>query len=544
MPGEEFTANGELCLNCLCQPRGQAQLVVFPLVKHLVGLGWLLEQITFGKREWRVPKNPSEASKREKKQSFEGFPIDIALFDSPEHAGDPRHLLMIIECKQPTEEVGGQQLETYLALEPHVKLGVWSNDGTQSAPAVFLYRKPNGTFLRKRRLVADLPRPGEKISPTTQKLLYKDLLLPTTETFKKTMEDLVDRIVMVDSNVTRREDQLDQLCNLLLLKLDSDKRAKVHATEPPSFRPSESANRTAREMAKRFANFVELYPEVFTTDKDREIRFNDETVNAIVEELYRLRLLDLGVSTISLGFQVLRTAALKQGEGQFFTPREVIEAGVKLLQIDWEDLVIDPACGTGGFLVQVILEMQQQYPTAGNEVSRWAQTHIFGIEKDTVGVKLTKAIMQILGDGSAHCVRGDAVRTHNWTRDFPHLSSGQFGKGRFSVVVTNPPFGTNLKVSAEDARLAKLDIAETASGEYRDLEIGLLFLNRAYELLRPGGRVGIVLPETYFFSPQYSFLFSWITPRLKPLVVANIPMEAFQGFCRAKTNFYVFEKIK
>lgn len=140
-------------------------------------------------------------------------------------------------------------------------------------------------------------------------------------------------------------------------------------------------------------------------------------------------------------------------------------------------------------------------------------------------------------------MRGDSVRVHNWTRDFSHLNDRKFRDGRFSVVVTNPPFGQNLKVSAEDARLAGLDLAKVSNGTYVDLEIGLLFLQRAHQLLRIGGRVGIVLPETYFFSSNYGFLFAWMKPRLKPVVVANIPMEAFQGFCRAKTNFYVFEKI-
>lgn len=53
-----------------------------------------------------------------------------------------------------------------------------------------------------------------------------------------------------------------------------------------------------------------------------------------------------------------------------------------------------------------------------------------------------------------------------------------------------------------------------------------------------------MLPETYFFSSNYTFLFNWMKSRFRPLVVTNIPMEAFQGFCRAKTNFYVFEKIR
>ena len=176
------------------------------------------------------------------------------------------------------------------------------------------------------------------------------------------------------------------------------------------------------------------------------------------------------------------------------------------------------------------------------ELSRWAQTHIYGIDKDKIGVKLTKAVMQIAGDGSAQCARGDAIRTHQWATHFPHMKS-RFENGRFSVVVTNPPFGNNLKVSAEDARLAGLDIAKAGGSTYQEMEIGLLFLHRAWELLKLGGRLGIVLPETYFFSSNYAFLFEWLRTRFRPVAVANVPMEAFQGFCRAKTNFYVFEKI-
>jgi type I restriction enzyme M protein len=204
----------------------------------------------------------------------------------------------------------------------------------------------------------------------------------------------------------------------------------------------ESANKTASAVRDRYEQFVELYPEVFITEQDRSLRFSNETIAACVEELSSLRLIDLGVSTIALAFQVLRSEALKQGEGQYFTPQAVIEAGVRLMRLKWEDIIIDPACGTGGFLVEAMLEMQRTHDTMSpDELSRWAQTHIFGIEKDAIGVKLTKAIMQIAGDGLAHCVRGDSVRVHNWSRDFPHLMDGKFRNGRFSVVITNPPFG-------------------------------------------------------------------------------------------------------
>ena len=138
-----------------------------------------------------------------------------------------------------------------------------------------------------------------------------------------------------------------------------------------------------------------------------------------VDLLCGLRIIDLGLSTVSLAFQVLRSEALKQNEGQYFTPHAVIEAGVRLMQIQWDDIIIDPACGTGGFLVECLTELKRRYSNiTPTELSRWAQTHIHGIEKDAIGLKLTKAIMQIAGDGSAHWCPGDSVRIHKWSTDF------------------------------------------------------------------------------------------------------------------------------
>lgn len=516
-------------------------LVVGPLARFLISIGWDIEQMMFGKKEWRVPKSPSEAHKREKGESFDGFPCDITVFDSVRRIDDPKHVVAIIECKQPDEEAGVSELEQQMSNEPHVKFGAWCNSADPSARAVFVYREASGHLLRKRKTVRDLPHPGEKISAKAVRVEFSDLAVPSEETLRRVISHLLDRVVTNDANVTRREEQLDQLCNLFLLKLESDKRAKA-AGETPIFRPLATAARTGEEIRKHFAKFVDIYREVFTEERDRRIHFTDETIHFIADELGDYRLIDLGIQTVSLAFQVLRSAALKQEEGQYFTPQPVIEAGIRLLKLQWDDLIIDPACGTGGFLVQAMVEMGRRVPDKA-ELSRWAQTHIYGIDKDKIGVKLTKAVMQIAGDGSAQCARGDSIRTHQWTTHFPHLKS-RFENGRFSVVVTNPPFGNNLKVSAEDARLAGLDIAKAGGTAFEEMEIGLLFVHRAYELLKVGGRLGIVLPETYFFSTNYGFIFDWMRTRFRPLAVANVPMEAFQGFCRAKTNFYVFEKVE
>ena len=518
------------------------QKVTGPLVEYLRSIGWCLDQMVFGKKEWRVPKSPSEATKREKGRTYAGFPVDIAVFDSVETVNDPAHLLFLIECKQPDEKAGVAQMESYYVGEPHASLGVWINNPDTHADGAFLYRAKDGRAIIRRRAVSKLPRPGGAIAPDAQMLCYKDLMQPTEQSFRNILADMLDKTVAGDSKVTRREDQLDQLCNLLLVKLESDKRGRMTPSDPVFFRQMESTKKTAVGIRQEFDNLVNIYPETFTTDNDKLLRLSDETIAACVDALAGLRLLDMGVKSVSLAFQVLRSEALKQGEGQYFTPQTVIEAGVRLMNLQQSDIIIDPACGTGGFLVQSMLEMRRKYPEIKDiDLTKWAQTHIYGIEKDAVGLKLTKAIMQIAGDGSAHCARGDSVRTHQWRSQFPHLCS-PFANGRFSVVLTNPPFGKNLKVSAEDCRLAKLSIAKGEDETYRDLEIGLLFLERAYDLVKDNGRIGIVLPETYFFSTNYKFVLDWIKARMKIEAVANVPMEAFQGFCRAKTNFYVFRK--
>ena len=523
----------------------EQKTVVGPLVARLLANGWNLDQIVYGRREWKVPKNPSEATKREKHESFAGFPVDIAVFDDPVHTGDPRHLLFVVECKQPTEEAGVAQLESYFVGEPRARLGVWANDAEPGSRSIFVYRDRTGRIIRKSKVIADIPRPGEPIRPDSERRNFRDLATPTDLALKKTVSDLLDKVVVSDTNVTRREDQLDQLCNLLLLKLESDREARSSPDDPVFFRNLESPTKTASAIRERYREFVELYPGVFLTEQDKVLRLADQTIDACVEQLAGLRLIDLGVTAFALAFQVLRSEALKQGEGQYFTPQPVIEAGVRLMEIGYGDLILDPACGTGGFLVQAILELKHNRPgISDGDLSRWAQTHIFGIDKDAIGVKLTKAAMQIAGDGSAHCVRGDSIRTQMWQVDFPHLETREFKDGRFTVIITNPPFGSNLKVSAQDCRLEGLRIAKRGKDTFTDLEIGLLFLERAYRLLRDGGRLGIVLPETYFFSTSYEFVLDWIASRFEIVAVANIPMEAFQGFCRAKTNFYVFRKRK
>ena len=394
----------------------------------------------------------------------------------------------------------------------------------------------------KKKTVKDIPLIGAPISPTSVNLTFNDLVIPTKDTLYKTFSELLDKVVAQDGNVTRREEQLDQLCNIILLKLDSDKQGKIDPKNEVYFRVFATESGTGDYIKEKFSTFTDIYPDIFITQSDQEIRFDNATIHDIVEKISKFNFIDIGADTVSIAFQVLRSAALKQEEGQYFTPKQVIQAAMKLMDLNLNDIIIDPACGTGGFLIQALIELKELYPNQEREISRWAQLHLHGIDKDAIGIKLTKAIMQILGDGSAHCVRGDSVLTHTWESKYPHLLTNSFKNGRFTKVFTNPPFGAPLKIKYKDAKKSGLSITEYVDTG-KDIELGLAMFNRCYDLLKDKGRLCIVLPETYFFSPSYKFVRDWVKDRLKPICVANVPMDAFQGFCRAKTNLYIFEKI-
>ena len=156
-------------------------------------------------------------------------------------------------------------------------------------------------------------------------------------------------------------------------------------------------------------------------------------------------------------------------------------------------------------------------------------------------------------DGSTHVLLGDAIRANEWPTKYTKLrdelspNASHLVLEQFTVVVTNPPFGEDLKITAADCKAAGYTISNRASmrgaGKFVDLEIGLVYLELAHRLLQVGGRIGIVLPETYFFSKKYRWLPGWCEGRLKLRGMMNIAMEAFEEFCRAKTNFYIFEKV-
>ena len=372
--------------------------------------------------------------------------------------------------------------------------------------------------------------------------LLFDIELSKEDNLLKRFEEIHDYIYANDG--LSPQQTLEEFVKILFIKIfDENEKLKqfsVSSDEWNEIKSGKNISSFSDRITSLFVQTQKEYKDIFDTD-DR-IKLSPNALGFTINKLQGISLLGSSQDAKGLAFQKFLSHHEKDGRGQFFTPEPIIDFCVAMMQPKPEETIIDPACGTGGFLIQSLIEMKERYPNEEKEISRWAQLHIYGIDKDAIGIKLTKAIMQILNDGSAHCVRGDSVLTHTWKVKYPHLLSNQFKNGRFTKVFTNPPFGAPLKIKYSDAKKSGLSIADYIDTG-KDIELGLAMFNRCYDLLREGGRICIVLPETYFFSPSYKYVREWVKERMKPICVANVPMDAFQGFCRAKTNLYIFEKL-
>lgn len=235
---------------------------------------------------------------------------------------------------------------------------------------------------------------------------------------------------------------------------------------------------------------------------------------------------------------------------------------VDVLDPDDEDLIIDPACGSGGFLIESLRHVWRKLDAEGEkyhwnnenlneEKKEFASNKIRGIDKDYFLSKVAKAYMAIIGDGKSGIFCEDSLdNPENWkstTKTKIHL-------GDFSILLTNPPFGSKIPVRGE-SKLKQYELGykwklnkktkEWAKGKLKDKEAPqILFIERCLQLLKENGRMAIVLPDGILGNDQLGYIRKLLIKQAKILAIIDIPIEAFQPNTGTKTSILVLQKTK
>lgn len=301
-----------------------------------------------------------------------------------------------------------------------------------------------------------------------------------------------------------------------------------------------------------FAEVKKQYKNIFRGNE--ELSLSDRALAFIVSELAKYDFTRTDVDAKGVAYQELVGVNLRGDRGQYFTPRGVVKLVIEMLDPKEDEKILDPSCGTGGFLVATLGHMLKKFRAeqdteVGNEntteffnvherLKEYAADNVFGADFDPFLIRAAQMNMVLAGDGRGHIYNINSL-------EFPqgHLNDVASAKkeiplGSIDIIATNPPFGSDIPITDEHI-LKQYELAHSwesdGEGGFRNtgalkgsVAPEILFIERCIKWLKPGtGRLGIVLPDGVLGNPAAEYIRWWIMRETQVLASVDLPVEAF-----------------
>ncbi len=272
----------------------------------------------------------------------------------------------------------------------------------------------------------------------------------------------------------------------------------------------------------------------------------DEAVRSSLEILSTINLNDAPAHILGDAFQALIGPRLRGDKGQFFTPRSVVRAMVEIADPKPTDIILDPACGTGGFLVETYNYWQTR---KGQYLSVNERSQLVGIDKDRDLCRFTTALLEIIAPGKYVVKNTNALDLNVLQQD------GDITEDFADVILTNPPFGAKIGITQSSVlRQYELgrhwsfipsDNSWISTSRFRSTQDPqILFIEFCIRLLKPDGILGIVLPEGVFGNCQGGYVWDFLRQYGEVYALIDCPRTTFQPGTDTKTNILFFKKSK
>ena len=329
------------------------------------------------------------------------------------------------------------------------------------------------------------------------------------------------------------EDEFQEIFKILVAKLFSEK----FPGRASAFQVRESPAATAGAINELLAYASSQWLGIINGDARSHL--TDEHLTICVESIADHSICDTSLQVLDGFFEFLVSHISKGAKGQYFTPRQVVECCVKIIDPTPTESVLDPACGSGGFLMHVLNHNADRLDVSAQE---YCARYLWGCDFDGRAIQIAKALMLVAGDGSTNLHQLNSLRkaTYGDLLEFsdngiPRLTIEDLMRSKarnfrgFDVVLTNPPFAGEIR---EPSLLASYEVAK----RNRRMERDVLFLERCVQLLRPGGRLGIVLPHNKFGSASWSYLREWLIRYVRVIAVVGLDRSAFLPHTHQKTS--------
>ncbi len=311
----------------------------------------------------------------------------------------------------------------------------------------------------------------------------------------------------------------DEFCKLLMAKIYDEMNTVVGEKYGFQVKGNDEPKDVVERIKDLYAQVRALNPTVFKVD----ITLPDEIIFEIVSIIQNtsLRATDLDIK--GRAFEQFLGKVFRDEYGQYFTPKTVVKCMVEILNPNENDIIIDPACGSGGFLLNSLIYVMDKLSSkySGtidliNEIS-WNF-----INKRITGIEINDRIARIaMMDLIVHGGGLNNLECNNALLDYSKFDKNQeIEPNKYSIVLTNPPFGA---VTRDKTLLEKYELG--VSRENQKTEI--LFIERCLDLLSPGGKLGIVLPDSVLTNTSLQYVRNYILERAKILGVISLPQHTF-----------------
>lgn len=280
--------------------------------------------------------------------------------------------------------------------------------------------------------------------------------------------------------------------------------------------PSEVAQRIKEELYDK-ARVKE--PDVFNTD----IELPSKIIFRIVEVLQDVSLIHTDLDAKGRAFENFLGKLFRGEYGQYFTRREIVQFMVNTLDPDERHLIIDPACGSGGFLLYSLKHVRDKikwrYRGDQRAIDRidwdFAHNQIYGIEINDRIARVAMMDMVIHEDGHSNIETNDALIRYE---EFD--ARKDIKPGKYDIVITNPPFGAAVK---DNVILKKFELGGNKASQRTEA----LFIERCLDMLKPGGRMAIVVPDGILTTVSQQYIRDWINRNAKIVATVSLPACTF-----------------
>ena len=505
----------------------------------------------------------TEQTKKGKKEEFAASRLYI-LFD-----------IQAPKVKQDDPKKGADQTAELLKDTPHAEFAVWTN-GTERV----VYWKEQTRIKVRERIMSDIPRFGRG-SEDCYAIDARALRQARGGSLRQAFQRCHNYIYA--NRGGSNESVFWEFLKIVFAKIQDERylaagAARGEVTERrfavksiDEHNDDAQAAQVKERIEALYSDVRQTYPELFAAQSE-EIDMPANVIAYVVSQIGHYDFLGSSVDVKGEAYEAIVGKNLTGTRGEFFTPRNAVKLGIYMLDPKVGDKCIDPACGTGGFIVVIlnylVAKLRREMQTDGKNLDgadydeftrrlKVMSSRIFGLDINPELVKVARMNMVMNNDGQGGITALDSLKApDDWkfaagTHRQPELDGSfteesveaffgrELQENSFDICAANPPFGAKIRIDSEKV-LTQYELARRWSydGVRETWTMGstlqgsmapeILFIERCVRLLKPGtGRACIVVPDGILGNPDDEYIRFWLMQQCEILALVDMPVELF-----------------